>query len=223
MKWALALVEGQTEERFVKAVMNPALEPNGLFITPTILVTKVVKTGPNFKGGVSNYAKFRSDILRLLHGAGDRLVTTLLDYYALPNDFPGMSTRHALHTPLERVQHVEGAVAADLGNPPQFLPFLALHEFEAWLFSSVEHFARALTRPDLMPQLAHVLNECGAPEMINERPTHAPSKRILELYPAYQKTLHGPAAAQRIGLEAISNSCPHFREWIQRLKHFADS
>ena len=53
-KRVLILVEGQTEERFVKDVLGPAFWDKELFFHPTILVTKRVKDGPNFKGGVTN-------------------------------------------------------------------------------------------------------------------------------------------------------------------------
>ena len=50
-KRVLILVEGQTEERFVKDVLGPAFWAKELFFHPTLLVTKRVKDGPNFKGG----------------------------------------------------------------------------------------------------------------------------------------------------------------------------
>jgi hypothetical protein len=57
---ALVLVEGQTEERFVKDVLAPTFWPRGLYLSPTILVTKRVKDGPNFKGGVTRFARFEN-------------------------------------------------------------------------------------------------------------------------------------------------------------------
>src|SRR5262245_57878994 len=93
IKHALVLVEGQTEERFVKDVLAPTLEKHNLYLKPTVLVTKRMKSGPNFKGGVTSFVKFETDLRLLFLGAGNALVTTLLDYYGLPGDFPGMSTR----------------------------------------------------------------------------------------------------------------------------------
>jgi hypothetical protein len=146
-KRALILVEGQTEERFVKDVLAPALWTRQLFLIPTLLVTKRVKDGPNFKGGVTNFAKFRNDAERLLNSAGGAMVTTILDYYRLPQDFPGMATRPVNGTPLQRVIHVENAVASHFNNPQNFVPFFALHEFEAWLFASSEELPVGSTKP----------------------------------------------------------------------------
>ena len=218
-KRVLVLVEGQTEERFVKDVLSPSFWPRDVFLSPTILMTKRVKNGPNFKGGVTNFAKFRNDAQRLLNSAGDALVTTMLDYYQLPNDFPGMGTRPPGSGP-NRVAHVELAVAAYFGSPANFIPFLALHEFEAWLFSSPDELPRMLTEATKQPEFAAIIDSVRTPEEINERPGHSPSKRIEALFPAYKKTLHGPTVAARIGLDRIRTQCPHFDEWIRKLEAF---
>src|SRR5258706_13649197 len=86
-KRVLILVEGQTEERFTKDVLGPAFWEKQLFFQPTILVTKKVKSGPNFKGGVTNFAKFENDLRRLLNSAVVALVTIIVDYYGLPSEF----------------------------------------------------------------------------------------------------------------------------------------
>jgi Domain of unknown function (DUF4276) len=89
VKRVLILVEGQTEERFVKQVLQPHLLSLNLNITPTLLTTKFVKSGPNFKGGVTSFQKFESDLRRLLGGAGGgAVVTTMLDYIGFQTTFP---------------------------------------------------------------------------------------------------------------------------------------
>ncbi|MDZ7365092.1 MAG: DUF4276 family protein [candidate division KSB1 bacterium] len=57
MKRILILSEGQTEERFVKNVLRPALWLKGIDIIPKIVTTKRVKKGPDFKGGITEYRK----------------------------------------------------------------------------------------------------------------------------------------------------------------------
>src|SRR2546423_13361295 len=109
VKRVLILVEGQTEERFIKDVLAPSFYERQVFLFPTLLVTKRVKDGANFKGGVTNYGKFKADVRRLLQNSGGALVTTLLDYYGLPGDFPGMGTRPK-GSPLLRVTHVEVSI-----------------------------------------------------------------------------------------------------------------
>jgi hypothetical protein len=221
-KRVLILVEGQTEERFVKDILGPSYWEKELFFQVTILVTKRVKAGPNFKGGVTSFARFQNDTRRLLSSAGGALVTTMLDYYALPLTFPGMKTRPK-GSAVQRVTYVERAMAEHFGSPQNFMPFLALHEFEAWLFSSPDELPRVMTESQKQPQFAAICNSVPTPEEINERPQFAPSKRIGALFPSYKKTLHGPTTAARIGLNRIRTHCPHFDEWIGRLEAFAAS
>jgi hypothetical protein len=220
-KRALILVEGQTEERFVKQVLGPHLAQSELYIIPTLLTTKVVKAGPNFKGGVTRFEKFEADLRRLLGGAGQGvLVTMMLDYYRLPGDFPGMSTRLATADPFTRVNHVEAALSQYF-NDGRFLSFLSLHEFEAWIFSCPNTLPNVMTQPELQPQFASVCNTVQTPEQINERPGHNPAARIESIFPAYRKALHGPTATERIGLQRIRERCPHFNAWLAKLEAFA--
>lgn len=216
----LILVEGQTEERFVKSVLAPWMISHGVSVAPTILVTKRTSDGTQFKGGVTTYSRFRSDVSRLLISRGDAYVTTLIDYYGLPNDFPGMTTRPA-GSVAERVKFVERAITSDLGNPQNFRPFLALHEFEAWLFSSETVLPETLA-PDVdETEFVSICRSYSTPEEINEHPTSAPSKRIAAIAPSYRKTLHGPVIAERIGIQGISSACPHASEWFAELEAFA--
>lgn len=220
-KRVLILVEGQTEERFVKDVLAPEFWRDAVFFVPTLLVTKRVKDGPNFKGGVTNFAKFCNDAQRVMDSSGGALVTTLLDYYRLPTDFPGMNNRPRNATSLSRVTHVEKAIAKHFGNRPNFVPFLALHEFEAWLFAADDVLPRVMTETEKQDQFVAIRSKFETTEDINERPEHAPSKRIMKLFPSYKKTLHGPTAAGRIGMERIRSECPHFNEWMNKLEAFA--
>jgi hypothetical protein len=220
-KRALILVEGQTEERFVKDLLGPAFWEKDLFFEAKILTTKRTKDGTTFKGGVTNFAKFHNDTQRLLNSAGGALVTTMVDYYGLPSDFPGMDSRPPRGTPIQRVTHVENAITRDFGSPTNFLPFLVLHEFEAWLFSSATELPRALSEPQKQKEFEAIRAGVDTPEEINERPEFAPSKRIVNLFPAYRKTLHGPVTAGRIGLKRIRSECPHFNDWMTKLEAFA--
>jgi hypothetical protein len=221
VKRALILVEGHTEERFVKQVLSDHLLSLDLSITPTLLTTKVVKNGPNFKGGVTTFEKFESDLRRLLRGAGAvGRVTTMLDYYRLPNDFPGMDDRPAQSNLVARVRHVEQALATHF-HDERFLPFLALHEFEAWIFSCPSTLPEVMAEPVKQPEFAAICNCVETPEKINERPGHNPAARIESIFPAYRKALHGPTAALRIGIRLIRERCPHFDEWLVRLEEFA--
>ena len=89
MDRVLILVEGQTEERFIKSILQPHLSAFGVHVEPKIVTTKRVKSGPDFKGGITNFGKVENDIRLLLGDTNAALITTMLDYYGLPSDFPG--------------------------------------------------------------------------------------------------------------------------------------
>lgn len=48
MKRVLISVEGQTEEEFIKEVLQPHLRLHNLYLEPTLVTTKVVRSGPHF-------------------------------------------------------------------------------------------------------------------------------------------------------------------------------
>lgn len=221
MKRVLVLVEGWTEEAFVKRVLAPFLEPSGLYLTPVVLVTKRVKDGANFKGGVTNFAKFKNDLSKLLRDSG-ALVTTMLDYYALPMDFPGMPTRTTCGSARERARHVEQAIDHHFGNPGNLRAFLTLHEFETFLFADTGVLPDVVAAPERGAAFAAIRAGVQTPEDINDGLQSAPSKRIEALFPAYRKTVHGPNAAQRIGIERIRQECPHFAHWLADIEAFGD-
>jgi len=91
MRRILALVEGQTEEIFVRDVLDPHMARFDACVIPVLLKTKRVKSGGHFRGGVTSTAQVLGDIRRLLGDSNAACVTTILDYYGLPSDFPGTS------------------------------------------------------------------------------------------------------------------------------------
>ncbi|AJE02429.1 DUF4276 family protein [Geobacter pickeringii] len=212
MKRVLVLVEGQTEERFVKDVLAPHLWARGKDPIPKVVTTKRVKRGPDFKGGITDYQKVESDLRRLLGDTGVVAVTTFIDYYALPVDFPGMGTRPN-SIPQDRAKHVENEWKQSIDHS-RFRPFLMIHEFEALLFAKPDELSKALYQNEALQELTAIRASFVTPEDINDHPLTAPSKRIMRIMPGYQKTLHGPLVTKRIGLEILCGECPHFRDWI---------
>lgn len=216
MKQVLVLVEGQTEERFMKDVLCPHLLDREIYAIPTIATTKRVKRGPDFKGGITDYKKVENDLQRLLNDTEVAAVTTFIDYYGLPSDFPGMTSRPSAN-PIQRAVHVENEWESDI-NHERFHPYLMIHEFEALLFSKPEEIGIALHQPEVGLGLAEVRSAFSTPEEINDDPETAPSRRIVKFSPAYQKAVHGPMVASRIGLQVIRQECNHFNDWLTWLE-----
>jgi Domain of unknown function (DUF4276) len=214
---AYVLVEGQTEETFVKRVLGPHLAAADVFLTPILAATKRVKEGGKFKGGVTRYGPVRMDLLRLLNDRSAAAVTTMIDYYGLPENFPGLAALPPGATCHQRVAFLEEALRADLDDP-RFRPYLSLHEFEALLLTSPLEIGGVLLERSAMERLAQEVRSFPSPEEIDDGPETHPAARILKQAPAYRKALHGPLAVERIGLPSLRRSCPHFNEWVTWLE-----
>lgn len=220
MKKILILVEGQTEETFIKRVLAPHLLPLDTAIVPTIIVTKRVKNGPDFKGGVPPYPKVRRDILRLLGDTSAVMVTTMIDYYGLPESFPGKGAVQGASC-YDRVDYLEKALSDDI-DTPRFCPYYSLHEFEALLFASPKDIAQAFPGTSQEPALTGIRQQFASPEEIDDGTETAPSKRLKKIFPGYGKLSHGTVISNRIGLEAIRQQCAHFNSWLARLEVVAN-
>ncbi len=198
------VVEGQTEESFVNAVLLPVL------LSHQVLATSILT------GGNPRWSRVRQDVATLLH---DRtaFVTTMFDLYGLGPDWP-RRLPSPIHNGAVAARQIEHATAeAIASNPPRFIPHIQPFEFEALLFSEPTLLADAIGAPAVAPRLGAIRGQFQSPEEINDSPQTAPSKRILGCFPAYQKVLHGALAAQTIGLDRMRAECPHFSAWIDRL------
>lgn len=207
------LVEGQTEEAFVNELLLPHYARFGIYLTPII-----VRTSPGYKGGVVSYAKIKPQIERLCKQDGGAYVSTMIDLYALPRDFPGRNTPtySAMTTGQQKAVFLEAELANDISQH-NFIPNLLVHEFEALLFTEINAFKEWVDDADVIASLWAVRKDL-APEEINDGPQTAPSKRIINAMPGYQKTVHGPLIACEIGLDSIRGACPHFDQWLQRIE-----
>jgi hypothetical protein len=208
------LVEGQTEEAFVRDLLVPHYARLGLYLTPII-----VSTSPGYKGGVVRYEKIKPQIWRLCRQDEGAYVTTLFDLYALPQDFPGKAEAAypASGNGHQKATFLETHLAQDIGQP-NFIPNLMVHEFEALLFVDTRKFAEWVDNYKIVISLGDQARKYATPEDINDSPQTAPSKRILAAMPSYQKTFHGPLLACEIGLDAMRAVCPHFHNWLHRIE-----
>lgn len=215
MKRILILCEGQTEETFVTRILAPHLQRSEKILIPKVLTTKKVKSGREFHGGITSYAHIRRDLHHLLRDTNAVCITTMLDYYGLPGDFPGKNTLRSA-TPYQRAASLEQAFAKDIGEP-RFLPHLMLHEFEALLFVDLNAVIETLVS-QITPQEFGDLNRFSSPEEINDGAHTHPAARLQQHLRGYRKTLHGPLAVERIGLPRLRAHCPHFDEWLKKLE-----
>jgi len=214
------LVEGQTEEAFVKELLYPYLYIKNILINPVIISTKRLKEGGKFKGGLSNsnFDTFINDLKKLLRSTPQGYVTTFIDYYAIPSKFPGYEERKSKGSQLNKVMFLEQKLQEFVGNPRNFIPYIQLHEFEAFHFSDKIGFQNYLSPDEAkIDVLFQIITDYPNPEDINEGSTTAPSKRILTNYTLYEKVIEGNVILMEIGIEKIIEKCNHFKSLIDKL------
>ena len=100
----------------------------------------------------------------------------------------------------------------------RFIPYVAMHEFEALLFSDCDRFGQGIGRADLSQKFQEIRDQFASPEEIDDSPDTAPSARVAELVPGYRKPLMGSLAALQVGLYSMRSACPNFRRWVETLE-----
>ncbi|MCX7048176.1 MAG: DUF4276 family protein [Candidatus Sumerlaeota bacterium] len=142
--------------------------------------------------GDIRYSRVRPDILAYLKDRSGYFCATFFDYYALGTDFPKKS----------EASHFR----------------LASDKSALMLFSDPSRMAAGLYMPNLTPALAKIRKSFPTPEEIDDGRSTAPSKRLENLIPGYDKEAGGNLAALSVGLEAMEKECPHFRRWLEWLR-----
>lgn len=215
--------EGDTEQVFASNVLVEYLAQFGVYLHKPVLVAHARKKGRIHRGGGRRFRPMQNDIERFLRQESGRDVyfTTMVDLYALPNDFPGLDEADRVrHVPRDRVRLLEDSWRNETGDG-RFVPFIALHEFESYLFSDVSKFDEFFDGADRgMAELQRVVDGVTSPELIDNGQHTAPSKRIISQFPEYDslKSSVGPQMAELIGLTTIRSKCPHFDAWIRCLE-----
>lgn len=218
----LVHVEGPTEENFVNTVLAPHLYQAG-YTTVAARLLGNARTRHR-RGGIRHWPVVRQEMQRHLANDQDAISTTMVDFYALPDTWPG---RGAANLPdcHEKVAHIQRELAQDFENfcgyGYRFEPFVLLHEFEGLLFSDCNAFASGIGMRNLSTAFQNIRNSFPTPEHINDSPETAPSKRVAAIVPGYQKPLFGAMAALEIGLERMREECPNFHDWVRRLEQRA--
>ncbi len=216
-------VEGQTERRFVNEVLREYLVGKGYHSVEARLVGNARSHQP--RGGVRPWPSVRTGIVNHLKEDRECFATTMVDYYALPQEWPGRALAATGETAGQGGQYLQNALRNDLAeymgdrfDRSRFVPFVVMHEFEGLLFSDCAAFSRGISRADLEAAFGAIRRQFATPEEIDDSQETAPSKRIETLFPGYQKPIFGVLATLEIGLSAIRAECPHFDGWLNTLE-----
>ena len=221
------LCEGQTEQGFVEGVLKPYLLQRGIKAVKSVLITTNRKL--NARGGMLSFPQAKRDLelmsKTLVDGEYEKhILTTMFDLYALPDDFPGYEDAMKINDKYARVNCLERAFASEIKDK-RFVPYIQLHEFEALVFCGIDRLK------DMYPDsekgckiLSMALESQSNPELIDDSPQTAPSKRIIkaieeesETHYNYNKPKTGRYITESVGIDNLRDHCRHFNEWIERL------
>ncbi|MDR1241162.1 MAG: DUF4276 family protein [Deltaproteobacteria bacterium] len=215
--------EGSTELRFAKTVLAPHLGVFDIVVdSRSVLTSKDNRFSKEYRGGLKHYEKAKQDILTWMKQDyhSECRFTTMFDLYALPKDFPGYDEAENQQDPYERIRLLEKKMEVDIGSV-NFIPYIQLYEFEALILAEPQKLDwEYLEHETPIKNLADMVGGQN-PELINDGPETAPSKRILKEIPEYDKPTGGVAVAEKIGLQTIREKCRHFDEWVLRLEDLA--
>jgi hypothetical protein len=211
----MVIVEGKTEEIFIKNLVSPYLARNNIFMHATQI------SKPGQKGGDVKFERAKRDFGNHLKQRPNTYVTLFVDYYGIKSDWPGLNDVRKGATPKEIAETINGATKAKVVSlfgeqlaDERFIPFIAVYEFEALLFSDAEILSSSIgvstSRVDAD------LTDFGEPEAINNSPETAPSKRLdaWSKGSKFRKTTTGITIAQEIGIEKMREKCPLFNQWL---------
>jgi hypothetical protein len=220
--------EGPGERGFVRQVLAPYLEPYHVYAE----AAQMGHPGGRPSGGIKSWTGekgTRVELKRAIRRSTSSypvFVTTLVDYYRLPTDWPRMEGRSTLPVS-RRAEVVQKGMKEDLLAELEdsrcveyFIPYVSLHELEALILCRPEALLKefpgcgrdiCMLKEDIQGML---------PEEINDGESTAPSKRIIRRLPDYaqRKSIAATSTLQEIGINAMIDACPHFAQWLNRLK-----
>ncbi len=215
------VVEGQTEETFVRDVLSPHLATHSVWCAVRCVTTSR-RRGKKYRGGLDSYLRAKNDLIRWMKedSALEVWYTTMFDLYRLPSDFPNYQQASLLACSRQRVACLETAWKEDIPFP-RFIPYIQLHEFEALVLADPEKLDwEFLEHEAAIANLVRLTKMFESPELINDGDDTSPSKRIIKEIPDYEgkKASAGPLVVAKIGLPQLRAKCPHFSEWLGKLE-----
>ena len=217
MKRVTIICEGPTEKEFCNITLGNYFKPLNIYLHNPL----IKRSG----GGIVPWSNLKQQIENHLNGDTNAYVTTLIDYYGIPDKFnyPEWEKSKGIVDKFLRMDFLENAMKKDISNDInyRFLPYIQLHEFEGLLFNNISVFDEQFEQNELLDrdELIKTINSFENPEMINNDPSNAPSKRLDRLIKGYNKVVFGDIIAGSIGLSRIRNKCTRFNNWIEKIEN----
>lgn len=221
------VVEGQTEQTFVRDILAPQMANHGIYLHPSLIGK------PGHKGGCVRFDRAKNDIGNFLKQRPDIYVSTMLDYSGIDSEWPGKADviqriqDGGCVTAIQKAEIIEAATLEEIIEAfanctagSRFVPYIEMHEFEALLFSDADILADMIEID--ISKIQQTIYMYNNPEEINDDPAQAPSKRLEVLRNGYRKVADGKSIAEAIGIQAIRNQCPHFNTWLTKLEQLKE-
>ncbi|ABQ26967.1 DUF4276 family protein [Geotalea uraniireducens] len=217
------VVEGQTEQTFVRDVLAPQMAHKGIYLLPALIGK------PGQKGGDIQFDRAKTDIGNFLKQRPETYVSTMFDYFRIDSEWPGRAevSRQIRNgsslTAIQKADILEAATNSEIvkeftgyNAESRFIPYIEMHEFEALLFSDADVLAE---KTDIdVSKIQEIIGKYNSPEEINDDPAKAPSKRLEALKNGYRKVANGKTISEAIGITTIRKQCTHFNNWLTRLE-----
>lgn len=209
MKRLIIICEGQTEQEFCKDVLYSYFLDLGIILSTTL--------PRKSHGGIVRWQALKYQIEKHLLQDPTVRVTTFIDLYALPTDYPNFDITNI--DDMEKGMH--NSVDTKLAN--RFIPYIQRHEFEGILFCDVKVFKNnfEVLECDFV-EIENIINTHPNPENINTGRSTAPSKRLEKNIKGYDKIVYGACLASEIGLTTIRQKCPRFNNWLIELENIVN-
>lgn len=218
------VVEGQTEQTFVRDVLAPQMADKEIYLYPTLIGK------PGHKGGNVHFNIAMEDIGKFLKQRNNTYVSTMFDYFRIDTEWPGkdeisqkIQNGDSL-TAIQKAEILETAtineivkVFADYKAKSRFIPYIEMHEFESLLFSDADILAKEIGIN--VSYIKKILAGYNNPEEINDDPAKSPANQLKALNKGYRKIANGKTISEAIGIPTIRDQCTHFNNWLTKLEH----
>ena len=212
MRRVVFIVEGDTEISFIQKCVIPYLYGKG-FTNPMTTQKILTNRKLNKKGGNVGFGYLKNDICRVA-ATRNVLITTFLDFFRLPPDFPGYTADSRKISEIENAMKEDIAEVMDAGC---FYPYIQRHEIESLMYSGMDGFNIVVDDDKPLEELQQILNRYPNPEDINGGAETAPSRRLMKIFP-YEKTTDGEMILAALEIDAIRAKCPRFNHWMEKLE-----
>lgn len=216
MRRVVVICEGQTEREFCNSIMSPFFIQQDIIIQAPLIKQSM--------GGIIGWQSLKKQIEITLATDSTAYVTTFIDYYGLysRHAFPSWDEAEANVSRNYRMNILENGMLQDISETYRyrFIPYIQLHEFEALLFIDYKYYTEQFENSEIRHQseFKKIFEDYENPELINNGPSTAPSKRLMKYIEGYNKPIYGNLMADVIGLNNIRAKCPRFNGWLEQIE-----